>query len=173
MMHFTKKHAYFLLDGLALALLCALGATGMLIHYTLPAGSGSRLEVLGLTRHDWGGVHFWIAIGFLSAIALHALLHRRWIWAIATGTPGRARKWRIVGFSMATVVLVALILVPLTLHPDSSTAPAAADDVEEASHGARDGRGEGRGTGRGLRRGQGPLAPTPSSTPSSSARTAQ
>jgi hypothetical protein len=161
MMHFSKKYAYFLLDGLAFALLCALGATGVLIRHTLPAGSGSRLEVLGLTRHDWGGMHFWIAVAFLSAIGLHALLHRRWIWAIATGTPGRARRWRVVAFSAATLLLLGLMLLPLALRPHSrSDRSPAARQMEEAGHGTRDGRG----AGRGLRRGQALAVPSPPSS---------
>lgn len=56
-------------------------ATGFLMRYALPAssgglhglGTGPRAAarpialILGLTRHEWGEVHFWIAVGTMGS----------------------------------------------------------------------------------------------------------
>ena len=56
-----------------------LTATGVLVRYVLPPGSGHHTTLWGLDRHDWGGLHFWIAVGFFVVLALHLLFHWRWI----------------------------------------------------------------------------------------------
>ena len=70
----------------ALALLGLL-TTGWVIHYTLPAGTGGRgrgvaWTLWGWTRHNWGDLHFWLAIGVVGLLLVHVVLH--WGWVCAT-----------------------------------------------------------------------------------------
>ena len=38
------------------------------------------LRMLGLgERHDWGDVHFWIAVALAAGVMIHLLLHVQWI----------------------------------------------------------------------------------------------
>jgi len=64
--------------------------SGVIIRYVLPKGSGGSgqgwraalkpvLEFWGLSRHEWGTVHFWVSMIFVTAILLHLLLHWKWI----------------------------------------------------------------------------------------------
>lgn len=66
--------------------LCAMGLllTGLLLAYILPPGSG-RWQVWGITRHEWGDVHFWIAMVMLGAAVLHVLLNWSWVCMVAAG----------------------------------------------------------------------------------------
>lgn len=54
--------------------------TGFIIKYILPAGSHGA-SLWGLTRHQWGDFHFWIAVAFVVTITLHLILHLPWIRA--------------------------------------------------------------------------------------------
>lgn len=76
-----RKHTQnIVIDVISFLCLILLLLTGLLIHYVLPRGSQGN-SVLGLTRHDWGDVHFWIAIIFVSVIIIHLILHSSWIKA--------------------------------------------------------------------------------------------
>jgi hypothetical protein len=75
----------FAVDALALVGMVAMAATGLVIRYTLPPGSGGReggraSTLWGLSRHGWGDVHFWIAIGIAAMLLLHVFLHWQWVW---------------------------------------------------------------------------------------------
>lgn len=54
--------------------------TGILLRYILPQGSRGE-SFLGLTRHEWGDVHFWVAVVFAIIITIHLILHLPWIKA--------------------------------------------------------------------------------------------
>jgi hypothetical protein len=112
-------------------------ATGFLMRYVLPAGSGSPQGlgtgpraaarpitlILGLTRHEWGEVHFWIAVGLMGILALHLLMHWRWIVYVLRGEPRDAAGGRvalgIIGLLGLLAVAVAPFLIP-TEHEQRS-----------------------------------------------------
>ncbi len=80
----TRTAFNFLIDTLLLVLIVSLAATGLLLHYVLPPGSrgGSGLSLWGWTRHEWGDLHFWIALALVALLVLHVALH--WSWVCAT-----------------------------------------------------------------------------------------
>ena len=83
----------FIVDSIGLLNLLLLAATGAILRWVLPPGSGGGYgrgfrggrgsgevkELLGLGRHDWGDIHFTLALLFISLILLHILLHWTWI----------------------------------------------------------------------------------------------
>lgn len=82
----------FWTDLVNLLLFLSLIGTGIIIKYVLPPGSavprgggrgyhGGRtiLTLWSLDRHDWGEIHFWLAVAMLAALAIHLIQHRRWI----------------------------------------------------------------------------------------------
>lgn len=90
----TRYHVLFWTDFIALVNLAALAVTGLIIEYVLPPGSGGgwverggqgigREEtvrtLLGYTRHQWGYLHYILALVFLALMLLHILLHANWI----------------------------------------------------------------------------------------------
>ena len=104
-------------------------ATGFLMRYALPAGSGGLhglgtgpraaarpiAFILGLTRHEWGEVHFWIAVGVMGILALHLLMHWRWIVYVLRGEPTNAVGWRIALGIIGLLGLLAIVAVPLLI----------------------------------------------------------
>ena len=82
----------FIVDLIAFADLLLLGATGVVLKWVLPPGSGGhgrafhggrggdQIRTLwGLGRHDWGDVHFVLSLLFLFLMLVHLLLHWTWI----------------------------------------------------------------------------------------------
>jgi hypothetical protein len=87
----------FVLDSIGLLNLLLLAATGSIMRWVLPPGSGGGRgygfrggrgpgpggeqvkQLLGLGRHDWGDIHFTLALVFLGLILVHLVLHWTWI----------------------------------------------------------------------------------------------
>ena len=78
-MWLTRKHNKNLItDIVSFLSLILLTMTGIVMYFVLPHGSKDK-EWLGLTRHEWGDVHFWVAILFVVIIGVHLVLHWKWI----------------------------------------------------------------------------------------------
>ncbi len=83
----------FIIDLFSLLDLLALIFTGSVMKWVLPPGTGGlgrRLHGGGgrgaeikafwsLGRHDWGSVHFWLAVGFVTLMVVHIALHWAWV----------------------------------------------------------------------------------------------
>ena len=91
------------IDCLALVVLVWLASTGMAIYLRLPAGSGHRLELFGLSRHEWGEVHLRLGLIFLFLIVIHLLLHWNWLWCVLKNS---WKNWKWVLISAVAVVAV-------------------------------------------------------------------
>ena len=77
--------------------LCLLGlaVTGLIMKYILPPGTsglGRSLhdgtgrgiqakELWSMTRHEWGDIHFYLAMTFVALMVVHIILHWKWIKA--------------------------------------------------------------------------------------------
>jgi hypothetical protein len=108
------KRSYFNVgvDIAALVLFVFLASTGLLLVFSMPPGSGGS-SVWGLTRHEWGDVHFWMAMTMLGVIAVHLYLH--WKWILAKLKPlghGKFSMRRVVVCVLALVALLAMALAP-------------------------------------------------------------
>jgi hypothetical protein len=91
----SKGAIIFWVDVLNGLLFLTLMATGSILIWVLPPGSGGgRGEGFGRgfrggrgagqtlwdwTRHEWSDFHFWIAAALVTGILLHVLLHFGWI----------------------------------------------------------------------------------------------
>ncbi len=82
----------FVVDLASFVDLLGLAATGVIMKWVLPPGSGGLGQELhggaggehikqlwGLGRHDWGAVHFWYAVIFVVLMVVHIVLHWTWI----------------------------------------------------------------------------------------------
>ncbi len=112
----------FVIDALAFAGFVLLSATGLIERYVLPPGSGGLHGVgtgfgagerpvtilWGLTRHQWGEIHFWIAIGLMGVLAVHLFVHWRWIVCVVRGRPREGSGLRV---ALGIVGLFALLTV--------------------------------------------------------------
>lgn len=109
-----RTHLNFVVDFLAFAGFVVLTTTGVLMRYVLPPGSGHSSTIWNLDRHEWGGIHFWVSVVFFSLLALHLVLHWRWIASVVTGRPREGSGLRVgLGLVGLTSVL-ALSIAPLT-----------------------------------------------------------
>ena len=90
-----RPNLNFLVDCLGFGGFVLLTATGVLMRYVLPPGSGRSTTIWTLDRHEWGSIHFWIAIAFLAVLALHLFLHWRWIVTLMSGRPRQGSGARL------------------------------------------------------------------------------
>lgn len=97
-------------------------ATGILLHYSLPPQSG-RATIWGLTRHQWGDVHFVVAVGFLCLITCHLFLHLKFIkgavFGRTEGIPGYRLAIGVTGLVAVILLLLAPALSPV--QPSNAT----------------------------------------------------
>jgi hypothetical protein len=110
----------FMIDSIAFVILAFMTTTGLLMRYALPPGLCYKKHTIwGLQRHDWGEVHFWLAVAFFSLMAVHLFLHWRWIVSVATGNPRQGSGLRAVmgvfGLVMVVVLAVSPFLSPITV----------------------------------------------------------
>lgn len=125
-----------LVDALAYAGFVLLGTTGLMLRYQMPPGSGGLhgsgsgagagarpvTVVWGLSRHEWGSIHYWIALLLMGVLAVHLLLHWKWIGCALRGKPHADVSGGRFALGIAGLVLI----VPLAAAPlmtPAQTAP--------------------------------------------------
>lgn len=68
-----------IIDLVATLLFLGMIATGYLLRFPLPPGTNKTLTLWGMSRHQWGDIHFWISLGLLTVLMIHLALHWNWI----------------------------------------------------------------------------------------------
>ncbi|MHC4601808.1 MAG: DUF4405 domain-containing protein [Planctomycetota bacterium] len=81
----------FVVELVSFIALLGLAVTGLIMKYILPPGTSGRgrllhgggrehiKELWSMTRHEWGDIHFYLAILFVSFMVVHIILHWSWI----------------------------------------------------------------------------------------------
>lgn len=107
------KNTWLRISNLALWLVfCLLTGTGLMLKLRLPPGSrgGQGLSVWGLSRHEWGDVHFWAAIVMIALTVLHFALNWTWMQKIAASR----KPWRLIaGFAIGLGLIALLVFFPV------------------------------------------------------------
>lgn len=109
-MHRAKLN--FMVDIVAFVAFVLLAATGVLVRYVLPPGSGHFSILWGMDRHEWGQLHFWIAIVLMASLGLHLLLHWRWIICMIKGLPREGSGIRVALAVVGVIALAGLAAAP-------------------------------------------------------------
>jgi len=109
----NRRAINFTVDAVAFGCFVLLTTTGVLMRYVLPPGSGRFTSVWGLDRHDWGALHFWIAVILFGVLAVHVFLHGRWIVSIMRRTPREGSGLRVALGVLGVAAVVALAAAPL------------------------------------------------------------
>ena len=125
----------FIFDAIAFVGFVFLASTGVLIRYTLPPGSNRFKTIWGLDRHEWGDIHFWVSIVFLGFLAMHLLLHWRWIVNIITGRPREESGLRVGLGIVGVVCLLALGIAPLLSPIETTIESRSGRNLTEVQHG--------------------------------------
>lgn len=121
---------HFIVDACAFATLIAMVSTGFVMRYVLPPGSGRLIGegtgyaaaqkpitlLWGLTRQEWGSVHFWVSMALMAVLAIHLFLHWRWIVSVIRNQPKEHSGVRF-GVGMVGVVAVVSFAVAPFLSP--------------------------------------------------------
>ncbi len=113
-----------IVDVLNLIVLTMMISTGVILKNILPPGSG-RIEsllkgsgrsektidvLMGLTRHEWGQIHFVIAVIFVVLLITHLFLHWNWIKSMALGSRENPRSFQSRLAACAIIFLILSIL---------------------------------------------------------------
>jgi hypothetical protein len=117
-----RPNVNFAVDCLGFSGFVLLSATGVLMRYVLPPGSGRSNTVWTLDRHEWGSIHFWIAVAFLAVLACHLFLHWRWIATLLRGRPREGSGARVALGTVGLAALLALAIAPF-LSPVERSGP--------------------------------------------------
>jgi hypothetical protein len=143
----SRNKLNLLIDVLAFLAMGGLASTGLMLAYRLPPGSGS-LAVLGRTRHEWGDVHFCLALSLLALMVLHVVLHWGWVKnalaaVLAVRTPRKpgAGLGGTLALLILGVVVAAAIAAPWVIAVEER-----GRGGEGEGHGYRGGRGGQRGS---------------------------
>jgi len=118
-----KVHLNFLVDAVAFVAFLFLTTTGVLVRYVLPPGSGHFSSLWGMDRHEWGQIHFWVAIALMVALAFHLFLHWRWVVCVIKGRPSEASGSRLALAIVAVIALVGLSIAPFFAQIEESGEP--------------------------------------------------
>lgn len=143
-------------DILLFLAVAGLALTGLLLEFVLPSGRG-RMLLWGWNRHQWGDLHFWLAVSALAIGAIHVALNWAWVCAVVVhlcgvkGPLGGARR------SIAGLLFLAIILALVTAFlflARASIREGPAGSGQGSAHTEGD-WGQGRGLGQGQGRGRG------------------
>ncbi len=106
----------FSVDLLLAASMSGLIWTGLFMWLILPPHSRDN-TVWGLVRHDWGEIHFWIAVTFVTGLLIHIVLNWAWFLALLCKAIHRHQvlgtgKRCVIG-SMCLLAVIALFVLTL------------------------------------------------------------
>jgi hypothetical protein len=121
-MAIRKSDLNFIVDAVAFGCFLFMVATGVIMEYLLPPGSGQQVSIWGLDRHAWGDIHFWLAVVLLTTLALHVYLHWRWIVCVLRRRPSEGSGVRMSLGITALLALLAIALAPLFSPVERNTA---------------------------------------------------
>lgn len=113
----------WLVDLLAFAAFVLLTTSGALTRFVLPPGSGRFTTLWGLDRHGWGDLHFWIAVALLTVLALHLVLHWRWILCMIRGQHSEASGVRVGLGLVGLIGLLGIAVAPFFAEVERTGEP--------------------------------------------------
>lgn len=121
-----RTNLNFLIDCFAFTAMMLLASTGLLMAHKLPHGSGGQHAMgsgqgaagrpvallWGMTRHEWGDLHYWIGYALLAVLAVHVVLHWKWIVCVAKGAPSTASPRRLLVGAIALAAVIGMSVAP-------------------------------------------------------------
>lgn len=100
-----------LLMFLSIAFLSGIGFllkhSGIIIRKMSLKGVSASVTFLGLKGRQWGQIHFWVSILFLSLLLIHIILH--WGWIVSTYK--NMIKNNVASFITALILIVVSIML--------------------------------------------------------------
>ena len=87
-------------------------STGVLLRYVLPTRSGHAVELMGMTRHEWGDLHFLITVVFLLILTIHLFVHWKFFFSLFQCKVNSTSAYRVVLGIVALLAILALAIAP-------------------------------------------------------------
>lgn len=106
-----KTDWQYLVDTLLFLCIVSITIIGFLMGLVIPKGPASLESTkyfLGLHRHQWGNIHFYLSIAFVILVIIHLTLS--WKWVKNKSRQLFKKGWRAVLVLTATASLATLIL---------------------------------------------------------------
>lgn len=113
---FKKHHSLitemnFFINIVAFVLLIFLTSTGLLLYLELPPWKGGAM-LLGMTRHEWGWIHFILSLMFIVTTSVHLMAHGHWIVCVIKSRIKSISRWRILVVFFSVIFLFAIACIP-------------------------------------------------------------
>ncbi len=128
-----KAKLNFVVDTVAFVAFVFLTATGVLVRYVLPPGSGHFSTLWGMDRHEWGKLHFWIAVVLMAILGFHLFLHWRWVVCMVKGRPSEGSGLRVALAVVGVIALAGLAAAPFLGRVEQTGEPPHRMRVTETS----------------------------------------
>lgn len=128
-----KTHWKYLVDTLLFLCIVGIALIGILLGFFIPLGPKApeaSKYFLGLHRHQWGNIHLYLSLTFVTLIIIHLILE--WAWIKSQARKIFKKSWK----AMLIVTAVASLLVVFLFWLFYPKIPGAYDD-----YGAKAGRG--------------------------------
>jgi hypothetical protein len=106
-----KSDMKWLVDCLMFVDFCSLLVVGLILAFAIPQGGGPTAPThyfLWLHKHQWGNIHFYLAIGFLILLPIH--LSFNWAWIQNTFKGYFGGNWQ-KALAILSVVWVGIVSV--------------------------------------------------------------
>lgn len=87
-------------------------STGVLMRYLLPPQSGHSMEILGMSRHGWGDIHFYFTFMFLAILSIHLIFHWRFLYSVLHGRNKKVGSSRFILGLVGLLAVLALAIAP-------------------------------------------------------------
>ena len=114
-----KSNLITLIDIAAFICFIFVVTTGVLMRYVLPPRSGHSIEIFGMSRHEWGDIHFYITFIFLVVLSIHLILHWKFIAHVFKGIRS-TDTYRLTLGLVALIAVFALAVAPFVAPKEYS-----------------------------------------------------
>ena len=123
----NKKQVNAAVDALSFAAFLLVTSTGVVLRYILPRGSGdiagrgtgrmaaekTVATIWGMTRAQWGDIHFWLSVILMAVLAVHLFVHWQWIACVIKGKKKEESGIRAALGFIGLICLVVFAVVPV------------------------------------------------------------
>jgi hypothetical protein len=106
-----KSDWQYLLDALLFLSVVGIALIGLLMGLVIPKGPTapeSTKYFLGLHRHQWSNIHFYLSIAFVVFVTIHILLSWKWIKSKSQKIFKERWKTALISMAIASVLIIFL-----------------------------------------------------------------
>lgn len=104
-----KNDWMYFVNALLFVDICSILTIGLLLAFVIPSGRGQYAEkyFIGLHRHDWADLHFYLAIFLVGLLILHVWLN--WKWVAQSTRRYFSNRWKKALLCLSCAWLVVLV----------------------------------------------------------------